>query len=192
MRSGELGRRRLVVALLLWAPVLLMGCSDGTHTGSNNAFSTHSTDRSQGFAVLRGARRPLPKSLSLMAPSQSEQVVLSRGWPIFASLDQQVWAAPVGVRLCLIDQSMSGETGLTCSTFKHALKHGITSTFLREGSHGSAADRSSVGLVPDGAVRVRVLTPGYQPSVAPVRRNVFVLHDQVPEPPETVELLGRG
>jgi hypothetical protein len=108
------------------------------------------------------------------------------------ALERQVWAGLGGHRICLIDHLGLGGTGVTCVAIKRALEHGITSTFLREGVHDAPADRSIVGLVPDGAARVRVLTPGYRPAVVPVRRNVFVLHDQVPEPPETVELLGRG
>lgn len=158
-----------------------------------NSTSSHLTDRlPKVFAILQESRRPLPKGLLPIAPSQNRQIVLSRGWPVLTMLERQVWAAPIGHRLCLIDHSGSDGTGVTCATVTRVLQHGITSAFLREGTQGSPADRSIVGLVPDGAARVRLLTPGYQPAVVPVRRNVFVLHDRVPEPPETVELLGRS
>jgi hypothetical protein len=66
------------------------------------------------------------------------------------------------------------------------------STVLQNPAKGRPATRSIVGLVPDQAERVRIHTPGYPAVTRPVERNVFVLTDHIPQPPETIELLGRG
>jgi len=196
MRFCRSGRRQwLVVALLLILPANLIGCSAAERDNGQNgrAFGEGvSVGLPEHMAALQGPARSLPKDLSPGPVTQSGQFTFSRGWQVLMTLERQVWAAPDGHRLCLVDHSSSDGTGVTCAAVARVLKHGITSTFLREGAHGVPADRSIVGLVPDGTARVRVLTPGYPPAVASVRRNVFVLHDQVPEPPETVELLGRG
>jgi hypothetical protein len=63
------------------------------------------------------------------------------------------------------------------------------STFLQDAAKGRPATRSIVGLVPDQAKRVRIHTPGSPTVTRPVERNVFVLTDHIPQPPETIELL---
>jgi len=63
------------------------------------------------------------------------------------------------------------------------------STFLQDPAKGQSAVRSIVGLVPDKAKRVRIHTPGYPTATRSVERNVFVLTDHIPQPPETIELL---
>lgn len=63
------------------------------------------------------------------------------------------------------------------------------STFLQDPERSLPAKRSIVGLVPDGAKQVRIHTPGYATATRQVERNVFVLTDYIPQPPETIELL---
>jgi hypothetical protein len=44
-------------------------------------------------------------------------------------------------------------------------------------------------LVPDGARRVRIVTPGFATATSPVTHNTFTAHDAATDPPENVLLL---
>jgi hypothetical protein len=108
---------------------------------------------------------------------------------VLSGVRRQVWALTAPHELCLFDVSIEGGVGVVCSKVHQVVRRGIMSTILQEPAKGKPATRSVVGLVPDQAKRVRIHTPGYPTATRPVERNVFVLTDHIPQPPETIELL---
>jgi hypothetical protein len=88
-----------------------------------------------------------------------------------------------------LDRSIEGGVGVICSNLQQVVRHGIFSSVLQGPAKGRSATRSVVGLVPNQAKRVRIHTPGFPTVTRPVERNVFVLTDHIPQPPETIELL---
>jgi len=113
----------------------------------------------------------------------------SVGWPVLKGFDREVWALAGAGQVCLLDRSLASGAGATCTPVRRVLMRGITSTFLQDGAPGTPPERSTIGLVPDKAKRVRIHTPGFPTVTRPVERNVFVLTDHIPQPPETIELL---
>lgn len=102
---------------------------------------------------------------------------------------RQVWALPAGRQFCLLDRSIEGGVGVVCRSVMRVVRSGIMSTILQDPAKGQPAKRSVVGFVPDKAKRVRIHTPGFPTVTLPVERNVFVLTDHIPQPPEMIELL---
>jgi hypothetical protein len=192
----SVGRRRWFgVALLLLMPVSLVGCSTSRNERRNRraSLSTQiSAEVSGAVAVLRKPSQGLPQRLSPVARTRSGEVTLTRGWPVLMTLEHQVWVTAAGRRLCLVDHSSGDGTGVTCALVQRILRHGISSTFLQDGPPGSPSVRSIVGLMPDQAARVRIFTPGFPAVTVPVVHNVFVRTDRIPQPPESIELLGSG
>jgi hypothetical protein len=140
------------------------------------------------FGVLRRAPTRLPAEVTELDPLPS-QLTGSDAWVVLLGLRRQVWALPARRQFCLLDRSIEGGVAAVCSSARQVLQHGIMSTVLEDPAKGQSAKRSVFGLVPDQAKRVRIHTPGYPTATRPVERNVFVLTDHIPQPPETIELL---
>lgn len=140
------------------------------------------------FGALRRAPTRLPIEITETEPLPS-QLSGSEAWMVLPGLRRQVWALPAGHQFCLLDRSIEGGVGVVCRSVKRVVSSGIMSTILQDATKGQPALRSVVGLVPDQAKGVRIHTPGYPTATRPVERNVFVLIDHIPQPPETLELI---
>lgn len=141
------------------------------------------------YAVFEKQPVALPEGVAQVVHSPISHRPFVQGWPVLAALQRQVWAALDKQHLCLIDHSGLDGLGVTCSSIKRVVSQGITNTFLEDGAPGVPPRREIVGLVPDRAKKVRVHTPGFPTVTLPVENNVFVLTDQIPEPPEWLELI---
>jgi hypothetical protein len=192
-RCLSLARRRCTAAVLLSAllPLLVLSCGCGNTESSHGSPPTDAaTGRaplrvSRSFNALRGPRGELPAGPIPIGTDSSA----TRGWPVLQTLKRETWAILLKGRLCLVDNSDTDGISIACRDIGYVLQDGILSTFLRDEAFDGPRRRSVVGLVPDQAKRVRVHTPGFPTVTRPVERNVFVLTDHIPQPPETIELL---
>lgn len=140
------------------------------------------------FSILRDSNSEVPESVVQQMGSLAPKPDLSRARLVYSDLLRRTWAVPTAQRICLIDESKK-EVGASCGGIGRVLKQGITITLLDDPGPGTPAERSIIGLVPNGVRQVQVLTPGYRSHLVQVQENVFVLTDQIPEPPEWIELI---
>lgn len=195
---AELVRRRKAVALhlvlLAFSAVILGSCGGQPETqsahieGAVNRRGEVHRELKRRFGALAGAPTGLPFEVAETQPLPS-RLSPSEAWLVLPGVSRQVWALAGDHQLCLLDRSLEGGAGVVCSEVKQVVVHGIMSTVLQDPAKGQPAKRSVVGLVPDQARRVRIHTPGFPTVTRPVERNVFVLTDHIPQPPETLELL---
>jgi hypothetical protein len=135
--------------------------------------------------------RPLPSSATGALRAVAKARPVHRGWLILATLSRRMWAVPMTAKMCLVDESVSAGLGVTCTSTGNFLRRGLLNTFLDDPVSTTPAKRSIAGIVPDGVDRVRLHTPGFPTIALPVQDNVFLSTDRIPEPPETVEFVGR-
>lgn len=186
----------MLTRFYLLGPLLVAGLALGCGSQTADSSSTSVSDSNvidhlalsrqrKSFAVFRTPPEPLAQPIKTVLRGS-----LDGYWNQAQQLDidtpTRVWAISTTKKVCLVEEQVTGAVGLTCASSSEALKQGIVTTSL---SDQSPVRRVVVGVVPDNTVKVRIRTPGFASTTAPVIQNVFVLHDSVKEPPESIELL---
>lgn len=146
----------------------------------------------ENFAIMQTTPEPLPSSVK----TTLRRPVNGSNWRLAQLLDTdtraRVWAVPADETICLVDEQDGGAIGVACTSDAWASEHGVFTAALKAGSYSSSESRRFVvGLAPDAAPRVRVHTPGIEPTLVSVAANTFTLRDAAPRPPESIELLPR-
>lgn len=142
----------------------------------------------ESFGVLRSLPSGLPPRVLRVLRNHASGADWMRANLIVPGVDRQVWLVPGGRRLCLVSEHLSS-VDLTCARTEIALRRGVSATTLTNRQQAAKISRGIVGVAPDWADAVRIHTPGFPTVTRPVERNVFVLTDHIPQPPETIELL---
>jgi hypothetical protein len=93
------------------------------------------------------------------------------------------WAVPGNGFVCLVSQERDRSVDQVCASVYVAMTHGLASVSIREPDVKLPAHRRIVGIAPDGAIGIRIVTAGVT-TVSGVAGNVFSLADENPQPPE--------
>ena len=192
-------RRYSSVAIVMAVTGCQLGCGGTAHdrrppisaTSKSGAPSQGLSARQRrNFEILNTKPEPLLASVkdTLRYPTHGAN------WSLAQRLDTaggaSIWVVPANEALCLVGEQARGAVSVTCTPTTEALKHGLVTTSLDDGTPGaSPARRVIVGVAPDGVTKVRIETPGFRSATVPVTRNTFLLRDSVGKPPEALKLL---
>jgi hypothetical protein len=184
-----------MLALMALA-ILLDGCgSDATtYTGSAQSVSQSrptSSDRHansrvppmlvSNFTLFRSPANGVPESVWQPIHQSIPGMLWAQSRRIPVSSSDAYWLVPGRRHLCIISLSRASSTiGTVCSGIRQAIHHGIADTSLGM----RPPKRLIVGVAPDRARRVVVLSAGSSFSVRVHRLGVFTRSDSVPKGPE--------
>jgi hypothetical protein len=97
------------------------------------------------------------------------------------SFSGQFWAIPGNRFICVVSLEIDGSVGQACATVKKAIRRGISLITIDGG-----AQRTIVGIAPDGSRGVSVFTGGEVETVRIVN-GVFAVRDSNSSPPDIVK-----
>lgn len=138
----------------------------------------------RNFSLFRSPAKGLPFAFRQRLGSP-----FGASWTLAQPLRKHVWAVPARKYLCLTEQRPGGDIALGCTQTKQALSHGIFIASLVDPSIKKPGRRRAIiGLAPDCARAVELITPNFRTITVGVRRGVFAHSDNIPASPQTVEL----
>jgi len=143
------------------------------------------------FSVFEQGRTGLPTALERSLPPAPSGIRWTEAHRLLG-IGPKVWAFLGGDKLCLLEQASAVSITVVCTGWQRASEHGIFIASVRDPSMShSGPAREVIGLAPDSAAVVRLITPGFKAVTVPVDRNVFVRRDEVPASPLTAVLARR-
>jgi hypothetical protein len=140
----------------------------------------------QGFALFRSRPDALPLEVlqDLQVASKPTDLSLVQRLRVAGG---PVWALVSGSSVCLLAVEPSGSIASSCSALRRVINRGTLMTVL--GAQPGLGHRRVIGLVPDGASKVLVKTPGSRSANASVNQNAFQVLDRIRQPAEEIVLL---
>lgn len=141
------------------------------------------------FAILAKPPSGLPPQVQKSLGPPPFGVEWSSARPLPTGLSRRVWVIPGVQHLCLLEWTLENGLASTCTRTAIALRQGVSATTIKEAMGSNPAVRDTVGVVPDRAQQVRIITPGYPAKRVRVTDNLFGFSDHIPEPPERIEIV---
>lgn len=160
-------------------------------TDSGEPVNTSHPFGSASFSVFDQGRTGLPKSLERRLPPAPRSIRWSEAHRL-VGIGPKVWAFLGEDELCLLGQEGAASITVVCTGRRRALEHGIFIASVRDSSMSDSGPvREVIGLAPDSAGVVHLITPGSKSVTVPVDHNVFIWRDDVPASPLTAVLARR-
>jgi hypothetical protein len=181
------GRHAVVglLGLVFLVGVCIVALQSNAGEGGNAEANPYRALR-QGFELFRSRPEALPLEVLQELPPAGKPTDLSLVQRLRVARGP-VWTLVAGSSVCLLAVEPSGGMASSCSALRRVMDRGTLMTLL--GVRPEIEPRRVVGLVPDGASKVLVETPGFRPAKASVDQNAFQVVDRVNRPAEDIVLL---
>ena len=178
-RARWLALSAAALCLLLALVLILQRAGDSQHPSRDLGAAAK-------FRILRQPADGLPPSLS----KQLHPAPFGAKWSLSRKVHEDLWAVPTGRHICLVRSQAGGAVSVVCAPNQRALSHGIFIASLQDPSmKGPGPRRKIIGVAPDKAPAVRLITPNFRTVTVRVHRNVFVQRDNIPASPLTATLI---
>lgn len=162
----------------------------GPEEGASSAGYVPTKAQVRNLGIFRTPPEGVPQLVAQVVPGNPYGVRWAQAQELPTSLSTRVWAVPGRKFICLISLQSEGAVGATCDKARDAVRTGLATTFIDEGKTlGGKADRTIVGIVPDGATAIRATVLSGSSVVAKNRGGWFIHQDHVNAPPDVFEVV---